>query len=162
MCDSAGICATVEGSSLQRSGVWRTFGGTRRVAQSFSLPRAGSLVEIHVALKCDVEQTAVIAELQRMVSKSDGTMQPSDVVVRKLRDGGAAPQSNMHMFVVEAGVPLNAGEEVAIVLGATRDNCAVNDAIGSYAGGSLFAQDSKAQGWLGGADGAIVFKILVR
>lgn len=161
LCDSAGVCDKVEGSALQRSGVWRTFGGTRRVAQSFSLTRAGSLMEIHVALRCDIEQM-VPAELQRMVSKSDGTKQPSDVVFRKLRDAGVAPQSRMQMFVVEGGVALNAGEEVAIVFGTTQGTCSVNDASASYAGGSLFSQDSEAQGWLSGSGGAIVFRILAR
>jgi hypothetical protein len=157
-CDSAGVCDEVAIDHLERTASWSRFGDAEfaRVAQSFSLQRAGSLIEVHVELNCEDVRTVLTAELRAMTK--DVTSVPSGLVIGSLRDGGVG-QSGLRMFVSESAMALNAGESVALVLGTSGGVCAFNSAA-SYPGGMAFAERRGETGWVSSA--VFAFKVLVR
>lgn len=158
-CDSAGVCDEVAIEHLERTASWSRFGDAElaRVAQSFSLRSAGSLVEVHVELNCEDERTQLTAELRAMTQ--DASSVPSSLVIGRLRDAGVG-QSGLRMFASESPMALNAGESVALVLGTSGGGvCALNSAA-SYPGGMAFGERPNATGWLPSA--VFAFKVLVR
>ena len=156
-CDSTGVCASVGIAHVQRGATWFRFGVTDapRRAQSFSLPRSASLIEIHVDLNCE-EDSELTAELEEMTD--GGAPRPSGAVIGSLRDAGVG-QAGLRMLVLERAVALDAGHVVALVLGTNRGTCALNSAVGS-APGPAYAESPDTSGWMLGPEFA--FKVLVR